>query len=386
MTASGGAPARAGDENGVLTVDLAGVRARLASDFPPFLEYARQHMAPLRARGEGAPRISARLFWHEGPPPNRLEAHPDLQGWDRADRDLYRRDRSLAWFRIDDFPDLHLRLTHDGDELTIVGHYYHRLSKTAGRDWLRRAVYRRSLPTLRRRRFTTLLYYLVYYPCFWWLEHRGLGHPIHAGGVQLPDGIVALAGPSGVGKSTLVAGLASDPTARLLSDTFLIQRGTSVRAVPEPLLLDQWSRGWLGSNADVLLPIPHRYSLGRGGFHWPDEQLVGGGEVRLLVFPQRAATHYVRPLPPQQAQGRIRAGDLIVNDVRRYWAYASVLEVLDPTPLVQAREQSLAELVNRVPAFEVGLTADVPRPVMVGLINGLLQRETAGGASISASA
>ncbi|MCW5625121.1 MAG: ATP-binding cassette domain-containing protein [Burkholderiales bacterium] len=226
-----------------------------------------------------------------------------------------------------------------------------------------------------------------------WLDGVAFRYPGDSGpvlrGFDLavkPGEKVALLGPSGVGKSTLVAGLASDPTARLLSDTFLIQRGTSVRAVPEPLLLDQWSRGWLGSNADVLLPIPHRYSLGRGGFHWPDEQLVGGGEVRLLVFPQRAATHYVRPLPPQQAQGRIRAGDLIVNDVRRYWAYASVLEVLDPTPLVQAREQSLAELVNRVPAFEVGLTADVPRPVMVGLINGLLQRETAGGASISASA
>jgi hypothetical protein len=300
-----------------------------------------------------------------------MEAHPDLRGWDRVDRDLYRRDGALAWFRIDDFP------TSTCASPGRSGARRRRpllppAQQDRGRDWLRRVVYHRSLPNLRRRRFTTLLYYLVYYPCFWWLEHERLCHPIHAGGVRLPNGVVAMAGPSGVGKSTLVAGLACDPSARLLSDTFLLHKGATVRSVPEPLLLDQWSRGWLGGGASALQPIRHRYSLGRNGFHWPDDQLVAGGDVRLLVFPQRATSHYVRPLSPNQAQGRIRAGDLIVNDVRRYWAFASVLEVLDPNPLVQAREQSLAELVNTVPAFEVGLTADVPRSEMVGLIDHLL--------------
>ena len=372
MTALVIGPRAGAAEAAALAVELGGVRAAITSDFPPFLEYARLHMAPLRVAAGATPRIRARLHWHEGPPPNRLEAFPYLRSWDRVDRDLYRRDGNLAWFRIDDFPDLHLRFEWSGSALTVIGHYYHRLSKTAGRDWLRRAVYHRSLPTLRRRRFTTLLYYLVYYPTFWWLEHHRVCHPIHAGGVQLPGGVVAMAGPSGVGKSTLVTGLACHPSARLLSDTFLLHQGATVRSVPEPLLLDQWSRGWLGGGADALQPIRHRYSLERNGFHWPDDQLAPGGEVRLLVFPQRAASHYVRPLPVGQAQGRLRAGDLIVNDVRRYWAFASVLEVLDPNPLVQAREQSLAAFVERVPCFEVGLTADVPRAEIADLVDRLL--------------
>lgn len=372
MTALVLGPRRPAAEDAGLAVELAGVRAVITSDFPPFMEYAHLHMAPLRAAAPGTPQIRARLHWHEGPPPDRLQAHPFLRSWDRVDRDLYRREGNLAWFRIDDFPDLHLRFEWSGTSLAVVGHYYHRLSKTTGRDWLRRVVYHRSLPTLRRRRFTTLLYYLVYYPAFWWLEHHGRCHPIHAGGVQLPGGVVAMAGPSGVGKSTLVTGLACDPAARLLSDTFLLHQGPHLRSVPEPLLLDQWSRGWLGGGAEALQPISHRYSLGRNGFHWPDAQLAAAGDARLLLFPQRATAHYVRPLPPSQAQGRIRAGDLIVNDVRRYWAFASVLEVLDPNPLVQAREQSLAELVARVPAFEVGLTADVARPEITALVDRLL--------------
>ncbi|MEO8602101.1 MAG: hypothetical protein ABI629_05950, partial [bacterium] len=273
-----------------------------------------------------------------------------------------------------ELPDLHLRFTVEHGEMVIEGDYYHRLGHTPRRDWARRLLYYRALPRLRRRRFTTLLYYLVYYPCFWWLEHHGEFHPIHAGGVELPDGIIALAGPSGVGKSTLTTGLASSPGGRLLSDTFLLHNGATVRAVPEPLLLDEWSCHWLGREAAAALrPIAHRYSLERRGYHWPEAQSSAGGTVSLLVFPQRAATHYVRRLAPGQAHGRIRAGDLIVNDLRRYWAFAAVLEILDPNPLVLAREESLAKFVSAVPAYEVGLTADVLRSEMIALFTQLLR-------------
>lgn len=364
---------------GELFAELAGITVSLTGDFPPFADYAAEHLAPLRARAVEAPsaipHIRAHLNWHEGPPPPRGRAYPDLVHWNRVDRDLYRHGTHLAWFRIDDFPDLHLRFEWDGRQLVVEGDYYHRLSKTARRDWVRRVLYRRDLPLLRRRRFTTLLYYLLYYPCFWWLEHHGIGHPIHAGGVEFPDGIVVLAGPSGVGKSTLVTGLASDASARLLSDTFLLHHGSAVRAVPEPLLLDEWSRHWLGSRAALLQPIRHRYSLARAGFHWPHARLSRGGHVRLLVFPQRAPTHYVRALSPAQAQGRIRAGDLIVNDLRRYWAFASILEVMNPQPLVQERERSLAEFVSAVPAVEIGLTPAVPREELIAMIQRLMRGE-----------
>lgn len=376
MIAPTGTPAAAAT-GGDLRASLAGVTASLGGDFEPFLDYAGEHLAPLCARAPAdgsAPQVRAYLRWHEGPPPARAAAYPDLDRWDRLDRDLYRSGTRLVWLRIDDLPDLHLRFDWDGRQLVVEGDYYHRLSKTARRDWLRRVIYHRGLPAHRRRRFTTLLYYLVYYPCFWWLEHHGVCHPIHAGGVEFPEGVVALAGPSGVGKSTLVTGLASDPAARLLSDTFLLHRGATVHAVPEPLLLDQWSRHWLGANAGALQPIRHRYSLARDGFHWPDDRLSDGGAIRLLVFPQRAPSHYTKPLPPDQAQGRIRAGDLIVNDLRRYWAFAAVLEVMNPSPLVQERERSLAELVAAVPAIEIGLTTAVQREELVATIRGQLRQ------------
>lgn len=359
-----------------LEVQLAGVGATLAGDYVPFMEYAALHLEPLRTGGAAPARVRATLHWHEGAPPDRA-SYPELREMYRVDRDLYRNDRQLAWFRIDDLPDLHLRFEWDGETLDVRGDYFHRLSKRPVRDRLKRIIYHAELNDLRRRRFTTLLYYLVYYPCFWWLERERDLHPIHAAGVDVGRGVIVLAGPSGVGKSTLVAGVASSPAARLLSDTFLLHQGQHVYAVPEPLLLDGWSRDWLGAATESLRAIRHRYSLGRNGFLWRSDRLSDGGDVGLLLFPERAPRHYLRALTPEQACGRMRAGDLIVNDLRRYWAFAAATELLDPTPVVHAREVNLARLVAVTPTYEIGLTSAISCDQILELISALLNRSAA---------
>ncbi len=334
--------------------------------------YAAEHLDPLRVPSGDRPAVVATFRWHEGSPPrNRLNAHPELGTLERVDRDLYRSEGRLAWFRVDDVPALHLRFRWDGIELRVDGDFFYRLSADPRRDQLKRLVFHRRLEALRRRRFTTLLYYLLYYPCFWWLERQRDAHPLHAAGVELTEGVVILGGASGVGKSTLAAGLALSPGARMLSDTFLLHRGSAVWPVREPLLLDRRSQEWLGADAAWLRPIKWRYCLNRAGFHWPADRLSVGGNARLLVFPQRAARTSLRAIAPAQAHGRMSAGDLIVNDLRRYWAYAAVLEMLDPSPLGFARERSLATLVGEVPSYEIGLTPGVERNQIVTMIAGL---------------
>ncbi len=345
-----------------LRVRLAGVTASLSSTHPEFIDYAGEHLAPLRASGFDSPIIEATLDWHEhAPPADRHLTYPELRAMERVDRDIYRSATELAWFRIDELPSLHLRVKWDGERLRVHGDFFMYLSHAPYRDWLKRGLYWRQLPEMRRRRFTTLLYYLVYYPCFWWLERKRGLHPIHAGAIELDRRVLVFAGPSGVGKSTLTTGLAAHARARLISDTFLLHRGPEVLAVPEPLLLDHWSQSWLGAAGANLTPLSHRYCLNRGGFHWPESRRSNGGVADLVVFPQRSATHYLRPLSAMHARGRLSASDLIVNDLRRYWAFASVLELLDPTPLVHAREQQLAKFIEDVPAYELGICSEVTR-------------------------
>lgn len=363
-----------------LTLDLAGLSITLRSGHPEFMAYASAHLAPLCAEIRQPAAIDATLTWHEDiPPADRLAACPALATMERVDRDVYRSATEIAWFRIDELPSLFLRFAWDGRHLRVQGDFYVYLSRNPYGNWLKRGLRRRHLEQLRRRRFTTLLYYLVYYPCFWVLERTRDLHPIHAAGVELDGAVVVLAGPSGVGKSTLVTGLAGNPRARLLSDTFLLQSGSTVCAVPEPLLLDAWSRRWLGDTTTQLTRIPHRYCLSRQGFHWPADRNCPGGQAGAVIFPQRAATAGLRPLSPEHARSRLSASNLIVNDLRRYWAFSSVLELLDPTPLVLAREASLARLTQTVPAYDLALAPTTTRASLTALLQHLPPRPWAAG-------
>jgi hypothetical protein len=346
-----------------LQVDLARVPMRLRCDFAPLMDYATAHFGPALAASRGSaarPQVDAELHWHEGhPPTDPAKAYPEIHGCDRFDRDLWVGPGRLVWLRVDEVRDLHLRFAWDGESLTIRGDYYHRLSKDRRADRLRRLVYRRQMDSFRRKRFTRLLYYLVYYPLFWWLEHVRDTHPLHAAAVDTPAGGILLAGPSGVGKSTLTMGLGTSPEARILSDTFVAHRGTELWAVPEPMLLDRWSIEWLGDAGAALAGVEHPYALGRGGYSIPAARFTERSEAALILLPRRAAEHFVRRVDGEVALARIDAYDDIVNDLRRYRPLAAVLELLSPSGIGRARLRSLEELTAAVPCYEVGLTSSL---------------------------
>ncbi len=351
----------AGAAGSCLAGTLGGATFRFRTTGPDLAAYAQTHLESVLSPAGAAPHIDATLRWHEGqPPPERLEAFPHLAGMERVDRDLYVGPDQLHWFRVDDMRDLYLRLRWQDDKLVVDGDFFHRLSKDRRRDRAKRLLYRRRVGLLRRRRFTTLLYYLVYYPCWWWLEQMRDRHPIHAAGVHhAAGGVILLAGASGVGKSTLAVALATSPGASLLSDSFVLHNGIDVCAVREPVLLDAWSRRWLGQRGDELQPIDWRYCLNRTGYHLPAHRLCARGRAGLLLFPRRAARPYVRRLSSEHAHQRMSAADLIINDLRRYWAFAAIVEQIVPGRLMARRESQLAALAAGVPAYEVGLTADV---------------------------
>lgn len=347
-------------QNGeVIRGALAGAGFTFSCTAPDLRAYAGGHLELLA----GAPpqvSVEATLRWHDGQPPvDRLAAFPHLAQMERVDRDLYVQPGELQWFRVDDLRDLFLRFRWRAPRLTVEGDFFFRLANSAGRQWIRRVLSPARAAAMRRRRFTTLLYYLVYYPCWWWLEQTQDLHPIHAAGVETTDGVVLLAGASGVGKSTLAVALAALPGASLLSDSFVLHRDTEVVAVQEPVLLDAWSLSWLGAQARELRRVDGQFGLSRRGYHPPGRRLTNRGEAAVLVFPRRAPTAFVRALSATEACQRLSAADLIINDLRRYWAFAAVLEHLAPLGLVARREHHLARLTAAIPSFEVGLTGEM---------------------------
>lgn len=356
----------------VLHARVAQLPVRLAANDREFLAYAGVHLGPLRSEAVGEPIIDATLVWHDHPPPERFARYRELEQMERLDRDLFRGGDRLWWFRVDELPGLQLRFSWDGTRLSVHGDFHHFLSAEPIRDRIKRWIYWRRVRELRRRRFTTLLYYLLYYPALWWLERNRGFHPIHAGAVAMRGGgVIVVAGPSGVGKSTLTVALAGEPEAALLSDGFVLHDGDDMRALYEPMLLSDWSQQWLGEGAQPARRITWRYCLDRSGFHWPQERLTHGGRAELLILPRRVSSAYVRRLSAAEAHGQISARDQIVNDLRRYWAFAAVLEAFAPGPLMYEREKQIEALTARVPCYELGLASGQSRPEVIGIIRDL---------------
>jgi len=359
-----------------VTGSLSGATFRFETNAPDLAIYAARHLAPLGAGAVSTPAVTATLTWHDGQPPT--ERPVDRAGGapiERVDRDVYTDGTTLHWFRVDDLRDLFLRCTWNDSRLTVHGDFHYRLGNSPLSDRLRRLRRWSQRTELRQRRFTTLLYYLVYYPCWWWLEQTRDLHPIHAGAVATDGGAIVLAGASGVGKSTLAVALAMSPGTRLLSDSFVLQHGDDVWAVREPILLDAWSRHWLGTAADQLHVIEGCFGLKRRGYQMPMQRTAEAGRVALLLFPRRASEPYVRRIPAAHAHHRLSAADLMINDLRRYWAFAAVLEQLHLSGLAARREAHLARLVADTPCYEIGLSADMTCGAAVQAIMQLLQEQ-----------
>ncbi|RMF24558.1 MAG: hypothetical protein D6760_03050, partial [Deltaproteobacteria bacterium] len=224
-----------------LSVAMHGVRLVLSSESPEFLHWARMVLEPFVLDDTPAADIVSRLEWVDGPVAPNLARAFGVNHWERRpDRDVYLAGGTLWWLRVDEFPPFHMAASWADGRLTVTGRYYFRLGSSL--EWLRRLRHRRRLPQLRAHRFSTLLYYLVYYPILWRLTRFHGLHLAHGAAVALPGGGSAVFfGMPGCGKSTLAVSLLGDPGVRMLSDNLILYDGASVAACPELLLLDRAS-------------------------------------------------------------------------------------------------------------------------------------------------
>ena len=181
---------------------------------------------------------------------------------------------------------------------------------------------------------------LLQYPAMWRAQQRGRV-PLHAsvctvGGPSGPGRMtVLLAGPGGVGKSTLVHAELTGG-ARYTSDNICVSDGRSAWGVVEPLRLAAGRRERGGRR------MPH----GRRELPWPGRAgcLVPG---RLVVLARgRAGVPAVTPCDPGRAARILLAGTYMAGELRRYWAFAAALAlgtgVGTPHPPIEAVAAALA--------------------------------------------
>lgn len=344
-----------------VAIALHGVRVRLESELPAFLDYVRVALEPWLVESKGPFEIRSTLEWRDGVPPRKSGKDAVAAGgfdpliWTRRpDRDLYIGQAGAQWLRIDDFPDLQMQLAMKGDSVELAGRYFFHVASGGAVESLQRLRHRAQLDELRGRRFSTLLYYLFYHPLLWWLS-RGAGWQVlHGGAIATPRGAVVLAGMPGCGKSTLSVAMLADARHRMLSDNLVLHDGQNVMACPELLLLDETSRRLAGAGAARLVATGERRVYARDAYRIAEVELAPQ-PVAALVHVERASEFALRPLDPAESAARLRAANTMAKEVRRIEIMNEVLDVVSG-----ARRYDAASAADRLASSVASFELHVP--------------------------
>ncbi|WP_112238787.1 hypothetical protein [Kribbella monticola] len=185
---------------------------------------------------------------------------------------------------------------------------------------------------------------LVHYPALWLAMQQGLA-PLHVSVVRIDGVAVLLAGPGGVGKSSLVAReLAAG--GRATCDNLAVSDGTIAYGLAEP----------------IRLPAELTEAGGRKTYHGRREQ---GWETRLRSLRPDLIVVLRRGLQPDprlrvvsesQAARAIVAGTYAAGELRRFWPTAAALAMATGCgPAHPPVEQVAATLASRLPCLELQL-------------------------------
>lgn len=194
---------------------------------------------------------------------------------------------------------------------------------------------------------------LLHYPALWWASLRGRV-PLHVSVTSGATGVTMIAGPSGIGKSTLLAaGLPHGEIAT--ADNVCACDGHTAYGLVEPLRVPATPGSAGGASA------PH------GRTEVPLTGRVPALDPDRLVVLRRAGAGEepgVRPLPAAQAARELAAGTYMAGELRRFWPFAATLALA--TGLGPAHPDVggvAAALAARLPCLEIRVAAGSVTPI-----------------------
>lgn len=283
---------------------------------------------------EGA---AGQLTSTDGAPPDvrvaveRDSAAFDVTGWRVLTRDAWCRHGQVVIGNACS-SGLDLRVTVGEPTLEVVARW-----RPAGKE-------RAAAAVLRARARLLLRAALLQYPALWRSQQRGRA-PLHASvcGLAATGRAVLLAGPGGVGKSTLVhRELLSGAVATC--DNVCVSDGQNTWGLVEPLRLPAGAHGGKG----------RRMPYGRREAPWPrrTDRVVPD----LLVVLARGSHPAVTRCDPALAARHLAAGTYMAGELRRYWAFAATLALGTGLGSSHPPVQDIAhELSGRLPCLQVTL-------------------------------
>lgn len=184
---------------------------------------------------------------------------------------------------------------------------------------------------------------LLQYPALWWAGVRQDAVPLHVSAARIGQTGVVVAGPGGVGKSTLLHGLARDEGTPV-SDNLCTYDGEMLHGLAEPVRVE--AGPGLRRRHLQRGTMPH----GRVEQPWAVREPTLWPTLVLVLSRGSDARTTVRPVSNEAAARTLTAGTYAAGELRRYWSFAATLALgtgLGPAhPAVGERARHLSQRVN----------------------------------------
>lgn len=155
---------------------------------------------------------------------------------------------------------------------------------------------------------------LVHYPVLWRAGWRGRV-PLHVAAVATAEGTPLLAGPGGIGKSTVLVRLLAEGATATADNLCCADRERCFGLV-EPLRVDR---------AAPAAGLPHQRGTSHGRVDRPLPSRVAELTPDRVVVLERGPRTEVTPIGPDEAARTLVAGTYAAGELRRYWAFAATL-------------------------------------------------------------
>ena len=190
---------------------------------------------------------------------------------------------------------------------------------------------------------------LLQYPALWWAGVQHDAVPLHVSAARIGRAGVVVAGPGGVGKSTLLYGLARDDGIPV-SDNLCTYDGSLLHGLAEPVRLE--AGPGLRQRRLQRGTMPH----GRVEQRWAVQESVLLPSLVLVLSRGTEARSTVRPVSNEIAARTLTAGTYAAGELRRYWAFAATLALgAGLGPAHPAVDEQARGLTQRVCCAEVVL-------------------------------
>lgn len=180
---------------------------------------------------------------------------------------------------------------------------------------------------------------LVQYPALWWAAVHGRA-PLHAAVVRIGDLGLLLAGPSGVGKTTVLEDQLSAGW-MASTDNLCVSDGRTTWAVVEPV---RSARAAAGARA------PH----GRREISLPRRELEVEPSVVLVLRRSLDGPPRLRRVDGEIGARALISGTYMAGELRRFWPLAATLAAVSGVGPVHPPIAAIATtLTERLPCFEL---------------------------------